>query len=1309
MTILNNKYLKTFSAALIVGATTITQPTVKAEEPFISINTGTETDYNFVVKNLNETNYYKITIKPNKIGTTDEIIWSTDSKNATGSVDVLLPNNEIITLYYTHTSNSNVTQGRAYNTEYNNSDFTRDFINLSETTSSSSNSSRGGALYNSGKINDIKGNFLENYVTAVGGALGGGIYNKGEINSISGDFVRNYTLGSGSSKVVGGAIHNENIIRNINGDFIGNHSSSSSSYTVSGGAIYNENIINSINGNFIGNTTNSSYSMMNSSLGGAIANNYNYTNTGNIINSINGIFVGNSAIAGSTRGSASGGAIYNDSTIGKICADFIGNYVDKTTTYINSENPYYSRGGAIYNLGKLEVTNSKFLSNYANIRTGEQHAQGGAIYTRNDLTISANNGISEFSGNYISTDNALTKDYQAIFVDSSSNTLNLQTKNNGTIIFNDKISGLNGYKINIDGDTTSRVELNNVIENAQVQLNNTNLYLADKTLSDTNTSTAVNSGTINLANGKSENYEINKLTSSNNANYTIDVDNSVKLAPVPDRIITGTGSSGTITISEINMQNNANDFNTQVLVAQDDNIQLDLSDNVKEKFNTTSEEILYTSDKMKADVNWQDKFHSYQQTKTTSSQINLGTTNTTNDSIIYKQDIDLGEVVEVGYSDNTLALLNQYDTNEKRNFNFDTAKDTYIVHEDLGTTAAGVLNINGIAKENERSTINGNNHSLFVLNNETELNLNNIKITGAKSVVTGSSKDAIVTLNNSEISNNTSGIKTAGSVNIKGNGIISNNGNGIEVTSQDSIITLDATNSEIILNDRLSGVRGSRLNIKGGTVNFAKKVSVLDTSLFGTNINLKNDNVFNSLNMTVEKQSTINMTNNAVNTMGLHLLNLKDNLNLSVDVDLANKSMDRIQASNYELGKYFVNITRMNLLSDAKNPITRIFFADNSLKNNVKTPVSEVAYSPIWKYGVSYDKDTGNFIFTRGNGNLSGSIDNLNPAVLASPVAAQVGGYMNMLDTYQNAFTHMDMNMLKPLARRTAEINANRYAISDNMPVAYNSNEMNSSGMWFKPYASYDSVRFKNGPKVNNMSYGSFIGGDTSIHQFKNGFSGTFSPYIAYQGSHQSYSGNSIYQNGGTLGFTGTLYKGNFFTGLTAAIGANVAEANTMYGHDDFGMLMTGVATKTGYNFEFNDGRFILQPSLMLSYTMVDSFNYTNTAGVSIHSDPLHALQIAPQVRFIMNTKSGWQPYLTASMNWNLLDETNVTANITSLPDMSVKPYFQYGVGIQRTMKDRLTGFLQIVLRNGGRNGIAATGGLRYIIGREKKKSKQRV
>ena len=85
-----------------------------------------------------------------------------------------------------------------------------------------------------------------------------------------------------------------------------------------------------------------------------------------------------------------------------------------------------------------------------------------------------------------------------------------------------------------------------------------------------------------------------------------------------------------------------------------------------------------------------------------------------------------------------------------------------------------------------------------------------------------------------------------------------------------------------------------------------------------------------------------------------------------------------------------------------------------------------------------------------------------------------------------------------------------------------------------------------------------------------------------------------------------------------------------------------------------------------------------------------------------MNTKSGWQPYLTAGMNWNIMG-TDVTANQTSLPDMYVKPYVQYGVGVQKTVGERLTAFLQVVLRNGGRNGIAGNGGFRYMLGKNKK------
>ena len=61
-------------------------------------------------------------------------------------------------------------------------------------------------------------------------------------------------------------------------------------------------------------------------------------------------------------------------------------------------------------------------------------------------------------------------------------------------------------------------------------------------------------------------------------------------------------------------------------------------------------------------------------------------------------------------------------------------------------------------------------------------------------------------------------------------------------------------------------------------------------------------------------------------------------------------------------------------------------------------------------------------------------------------------------------------------------------------------------------------------------------------------------------------------------------YKGNFFTGLTANVGANAGEASTMFGREDFAMLMSGVASKTGYNIELAKGKFIIQPNFLMSY-----------------------------------------------------------------------------------------------------------------------------
>ena len=328
--------------------------------------------------------------------------------------------------------------------------------------------------------------------------------------------------------------------------------------------------------------------------------------------------------------------------------------------------------------------------------------------------------------------------------------------------------------------------------------------------------------------------------------------------------------------------------------------------------------------------------------------------------------------------------------------------------------------------------------------------------------------------------------------------------------------------------------------------------------------------------------------------------------------------------------------------------------------------------------------------------------DDFNPAVVVGPIAAQLGGYLSQLNSYDEAFRNLDMKMLMTREERKALKMANSYA-SEVQPQVFSSTylpEKDSAG-WFRPYASFEKVNLKYGPNAENTMYGSYFGGDSSMKELRNGWDYQYSVYVGYNGSHQNYQGNSIYQNGGNLGATAIWYKDDFFTALTANVGASVADASTYYGSENFPMLMTGIASKTGYNWELAKGKFIVQPSYLMSYTFVHTFDYMNAAGVKISSNPLNAINIAPGLKFIGNLKHGWQPYVGVQMVWNIMDKADYKANDIPLPQMSVKPYFQYGVGVQKRWGERFTGFVQAMMRNGGRNGIALSGGLRWAIGKD--------
>ena len=493
-------------------------------------------------------------------------------------------------------------------------------------------------------------------------------------------------------------------------------------------------------------------------------------------------------------------------------------------------------------------------------------------------------------------------------------------------------------------------------------------------------------------------------------------------------------------------------------------------------------------------------------------------------------------------------------------------------------------------------------------------------------------------------------------------------------------------------------------------------------SLDNTNLYLGRENVFDQSQSLTLNSGSIYLNNNTTGTMHIPTLNLNGQVGLSVDADLANKSMDKITADNYNIkDNATLNVNNITLLSDAKEDKTNILFADKELSSNVAyTGASPIAYSPIYKYQVSYHPETGEFMFLRGATATtdpgtdtpiitppSNPSDAFNPAVLAPAVSAQTGAYTTQLQTFNYAFQHADTFMNIPYLERVAIINQNKYALSptgDATDVGTFSPLLikePSAGFWVKPYASFENIPLKNGPKVSNINYGTLVGYDTALTPVKHGFERVITGYVGYNGASQRYSGVDAYQNGGLIGTTATFYKGNFFNATTLSVGASVGDATTMYGSENYTMLLAGIGNKTGYNFEFFDGRMILQPNFLISYTFVNTFDYNNAAGIRINSDPMHAIQLAPGIKLIGNTKNGWQPYIGVNMVWNLLDESKVYANDVRLPEMSIKPYVQYGIGLQKRFKDRFLAFGQAMIHNGGRNGISFSFGLRWKVGKE--------
>ena len=1138
-------------------------------------------------------------------------------------------------------------------------DITADFTgNHAVNTGEDVEFAAGGAIGNGGSypyqhpedrdtIGYIKGNFKDNYVQSKTLAIGGAIANSGDIAGVEGNFENNY--------VQGGKFHYP-------------HSTDNTLYT-GGGAIYNngEAKIETVKGAF---TNNHATAKEGAAFGGAIYDS-------GAIKNIEADFSGNYSVS-EDDAAARGGAIYllgntNNNEQTNISGTFTENYAkgksnDSITLYnrifgqqYNYEDSFLTAGGAIaIDLGSNNVTinNSSFFNNYAESLDSSK-ALGGAIYTARGLTINADNYESIFRGNYVK--NTEGKENNAIYVNTGW-PLKLNATNNGKMIFDDTIDGVN-YSLMLDGDETGSIHLNNEVKNAtHATLENTNLYLGvtdrensvSNVLAHENTYFTANTGTIHLEDNKLTDYIVNALT-SNNTKYNIDIDWSQEKA---DRIVLVDHKGiGRVNLNELNI------LNTEAVFNGRDTIKVQVINNANgNEINAPIQLYMENIDSF--------SYKPYQPHVTSEtllaaiSDVTLETTDTFHDSLGLH-----------GVGLNTLEYICALETinNEKKTFTFTKETPTY-TYDGEAITVFGDLTVQG---KDENNYIDFSNKTNLKTDEDAKLTLKNSSLKNTKSI----DNEGTLQFENATLSDD-----------------VTNNGEVVFAGPSNNITSDVNGQGTVTFKEGNQEIKGNFNNQQ--LVNSGANTTLNDIAFIS---NRNNSLTMKSGNFTIPNLALNNLTLNALNMNGGNF-----NIN-SVDVDLENKKMGSITAldSAAPVGGN-INVNAMNVLSDGKEDVTKVTFARGKFKDVVKSDIKEV-YTKIYRYDVDYDKTgkDGLFVFSRGSGSNNSS-SKFNPAVLTSNVAAQGGMSTAMTQTLLYAFEHGDTFMNMSQMDRFAEINRDTYALSTD----FNQNlgpldlEHKNKSVWVKPFSTFEKINLKNGPKVDVISYGTLVGFDSNIHKMKHGWANVGTAYIGYHGSQLDYSGVDASTNGGLVGLTETFYKGNFWTALTATAGAGVAEAHTMYGHEDMTSIMAGIGSKTGYNIEFKEGKYIIQPRLFLSYNIVNTLDYKNAAGIKIKADPMHTIQLNPEIKIMANTKKGWQPYASVGMVWNLMNETHTTANGVKLPEMHTKPYVEYGIGVQKHVSDTFMAYGQAMMRNGGRNGVALSFGFRWALSKDKRNQK---
>lgn len=324
--------------------------------------------------------------------------------------------------------------------------------------------------------------------------------------------------------------------------------------------------------------------------------------------------------------------------------------------------------------------------------------------------------------------------------------------------------------------------------------------------------------------------------------------------------------------------------------------------------------------------------------------------------------------------------------------------------------------------------------------------------------------------------------------------------------------------------------------------------------------------------------------------------------------------------------------------------------------------------------------------------------------VSSSAIPTIITAGINQQNMINQTFERVDNFMSLPEDERVLMRYNNKYAYTGAGQQVFSPTFIpdEKAGIWIKSFTLFEQIPLNNGPNVSNVGYGTILGYDTDLKHFKNGWDGGLTFHGTYQGSRENFKTTSSIDNVGNVGITGALFKKNFFTAATAIVGGDYTHENVGRGDQNYRVFISGIASKTGYNFEFKRGRYIIQPGFLGIYTYALPSDFISSDGKSVTGDPLNVIHISPGIKAIGNFKNGMQPYLSFSVVWTIMDSPAIYKNGELQQRIRIDPYCEYGFGLQRKWKDKYTCFGQVLMRGGGRNGVSMYVGLRTALGKDK-------